>query len=41
LGVPAGTVGSRISRVRRQVLELIPDLEQITRTEGRADEDGL
>lgn len=41
LGVPAGTVGSRISRVRRRVLELIPDLEQITTEEGRADEDGL
>jgi RNA polymerase sigma-70 factor (ECF subfamily) len=41
LGVPAGTVGSRISRVRRRVLELIPDLEQITSRKGRADEDGL
>lgn len=41
LGVPAGTVGSRISRARRRVLELIPDLDQITSAEGRAGEDGL
>lgn len=28
LGIPAGTVGSRISRVRSRILELVPDLEQ-------------
>lgn len=30
LGIPAGTVGSRITRSRRKLRELIPDLEQIT-----------
>ncbi|MGD2101670.1 MAG: RNA polymerase sigma factor, partial [Acidimicrobiia bacterium] len=29
LGIPEGTVGSRISRARRQIREQIPDLEQI------------
>lgn len=28
LGVPAGTVGSRISRVRRLILDAVPDLEE-------------
>ena len=37
LGVPTGTVGSRITRVRRRLRELIPDLEQIT---GRMDSPG-
>lgn len=41
LGVPTGTVGSRLSRVRRRVLELIPDLEQIAGRGGLIDEDGL
>lgn len=41
LGIPAGTVGSRISRARRRILELIPDLQQITSSEGPQDqEDG-
>jgi RNA polymerase sigma-70 factor (ECF subfamily) len=30
LGVPIGTVGSRILRARRKIIEQIPDLEQIT-----------
>jgi len=29
LGIPVGTVGSRIARARRRILELIPDLEQM------------
>lgn len=29
LGIPVGTVGSRIARTRRRILELIPDLEQM------------
>jgi RNA polymerase sigma factor (sigma-70 family) len=33
LGIPIGTVGSRISRARRRILELIPDLEQIVSSE--------
>lgn len=37
LGVPSGTVGSRITRARRRILELIPDLEQIASTEGPAE----
>ena len=42
LGIPAGTVGSRITRARRRILELIPDLEQIASSEGpQDDEDGL
>lgn len=28
LGVPAGTVGSRINRVRRQIFDAVPDLEE-------------
>lgn len=31
LDIPVGTVGSRISRARHRILELIPDLEQIVR----------
>lgn len=31
LDIPAGTVGSRLARARRQIGELIPDLEQRTR----------
>jgi RNA polymerase sigma factor (sigma-70 family) len=30
LGIPAGTVGSRINRARRVIRELVPGLEQIT-----------
>jgi RNA polymerase sigma-70 factor, ECF subfamily len=30
LGVPIGTVGSRISRARKRIRDAIPDLEQIT-----------
>ena len=30
LGVPIGTVGSRILRARRKIMEQIPDLGQIT-----------
>lgn len=37
LDIPAGTVGSRITRARRRILELIPDLEQISSTEGPAE----
>ena len=33
LGIPVGTVGSRISRARSQILELIPDLEQMISAE--------
>jgi RNA polymerase sigma factor (sigma-70 family) len=41
LGIPAGTVGSRITRARRRILELIPELEQIIRSEGPQEhEDG-
>ena len=35
LGVPIGTVGSRIHRVRTRILERIPDLEQITGPEAQ------
>lgn len=34
LNVPAGTVGSRISRVRSRILQLIPDLEERIHPEG-------
>lgn len=40
LGVPAGTVGSRIFRVRRTIREAIPDLEQIAGRMGNQPEDG-
>lgn len=30
LGIPPGTVGSRLNRARAKILELIPDLRQIT-----------
>lgn len=39
LSVPIGTIGSRISRVRARILEEIPDLEQITRSEAPGTED--
>jgi len=39
LGIPPGTVGSRISRARHLILEAIPDLEQIT-SEVPTEEDG-
>lgn len=34
LDVPAGTVGSRISRVRSRILEVVPDLQQRVDPEG-------
>lgn len=37
LEIPIGTVGSRIARARRQIIEQIPDLRQITGSEGSPD----
>ncbi|HET7847001.1 MAG TPA: RNA polymerase sigma factor [Acidimicrobiia bacterium] len=39
LGVPIGTVGSRILRARRKIIEQIPDLEQITGQGGTETEE--
>lgn len=41
LDIPAGTVGSRLIRARRQINELIPDLEQRTTPKPRNVEEGL
>ena len=35
LGVPSGTIGSRLNRARRKIREQIPDLEQIVDLVGR------
>lgn len=40
LGIPTGTVGSRIARARRIIREVIPDLERITGRMGNQPGDG-
>jgi len=39
LDIPAGTVGSRLARARRQISEQIPDLEQKTRLRTRNEDE--